>query len=442
MQTQIADAVHGMVYLSEFESAIVNTRAFQRLRGVKHVGLASQVFPGADYSRFAHGIGTMHITGLILNSLARCNHGAVTDHDIRLYRAAALLHDIGHYPFSHTFERALNDYYGQADPRRTPWLHEELGRHVILEDAALRRLLDFYDLDAHMVAQIIEDNDPPKYGSLVSSGIDADRIDYLMRSAAHIGLPYGSIDVEYLLSQIRLDRDQRICFSPKGMRAAEHLLLCRYFDYQQISFHKTVAGLELVFNDAIGALLRAGALHCAPEDLYAMIRDGRWYSFDDASIIEVMRNARDDPRYSESDGLVFASVLDRSPPKLIIQRERLGLTTDHRCTLQALVGTAHEKLPEWEAKFGARFYVWKQEEIKLTNSASKVSTPAIRILASEQTSRPIYECGNSLMSILNAHALYSVRIYALFSNAIEPDLSTIRSQVDTDLGSAWRTMFD
>jgi uncharacterized protein len=472
--------VHGTITLDPCESAILGTRAYQRLRGVKHLGLASLVFPGADYSRFAHGLGTMHVTGLILDSLAANHFGSVTDDDRRLYRAAALLHDIGHYPFSHTFERALNDYYTGAElltrkgdhpaapgtpeqeansgPVGARWLHEEVGRHVILGDPALRKLLDAYGIDAEQLTGIIERKDPQTYTNLVSSDLDADRIDYLMRTAKHTGLPYGGVALDYLLGQIRLDNEKRVCFSPEGVRAAEHMLLCRYFDYQQISFHNTVAGFELVLNDAIGVLLRTGAIRCTPDDIRKMISDQRWHSFDDAFIITALRDALDDPQYSTTDRLLFSSILDRNPPRLLVSRERLGSPSAHGHTLQSLLHAASVKLPEWTERFrSARFYLWKQSDPQLTKIGTSVPASvledtadeefydrlqqSIRILDDGQSSRPIQECGGSLMSVLSSHVLYSMRIYALLPREEQDIVSEIRSVVEHDLGPAWRTLF-
>lgn len=447
---------------------------------MKHLGLASLVFPGADYSRFAHGVGTLYVTGRILDSLAKAHSDHVTDDDIRLYRMAALLHDIGHYPFSHTFERALNDFYTvrevlqlktstpAVDPPESAeavadapvgvrWLHEELGRHVILEDDGLRAVLDEHDIDADALTRIIERRDPPKFANLVSSDLDADRIDYLLRTAKHTGLPYGNVDLEYLLSQICLDAQQHICIRPKGLRAAEHVLICRYFDYQQVSFHKTVAGLELVLNDAIAALLRSGTLSVTPDDLQGMIKDERWYSFDDAHIVAMMRQARDAPQCSPTDKLLFSAILDRNPPKLVVDRERLGPGST-LAVLQNLRHYAKQHLAEWEARFGIRFYVWSPSGVRITKIGASVPASvledqtdnesydqlqqAIRILVDETTSKPIQECGNSLLSVLSAQALYSIRIYALIPPGQDEKLVTIRSALNDELGPAWISLFD
>lgn len=449
------------------------------------MGLASLVFPGADYSRFAHGVGTLYVTGRILDSLAKAYPGDVTEEEVRLYRMAALLHDIGHYPFSHTFERALKDFYIASDvlqpkastPASDPsqsevmgdtpvgvrWLHEELGRHVILEDRALRKILKEHDLAADELTRIIERSDPPKFTNLVSSDLDADRVDYLLRTAKHTGLPYGNVDLEYLLSQICLDAQQHICVRPKGLRAAEHVLICRYFDYRQVNFHKTVAGLELVLNDAIGALLRSRALSVTQDDLQNMIDDGRWYSFDDAYIISLMREARDEtqsrdtPRYSATEKLLFEAILDRNPPKLVAERERLG-PASHLTVLQGLRHNAKRHIEEWEERFGVRFYIWSPSAARITKIGASVPASvledqadgepydqlqqAIRILVDETASKPIQECGNSLLSVLGSQALYSIRIYALVPQSDSNKIAEIRSVVNDELGPIWSKLVD
>src|SRR5713101_5180121 len=109
---RVADPVHGTIGLSELEAAVINTGAFQRLRNVKQLGLAPLVFPGADYSRFSHCLGACHVTGSILEALRSSGSAdSLTDERIQIYRLSALLHDVGHYPFSHAMEEAVKDYY-------------------------------------------------------------------------------------------------------------------------------------------------------------------------------------------------------------------------------------------------------------------------------------------------------------------------------------------
>src|SRR5579862_6668732 len=108
-EKRIADPVHGTIGLSALEANIIGTPAFQRLRNVKQLALAPLVYPGANYTRFSHSLGVCHVTGLILTALQQTtqfsdSEGSISDDEIQLYRLAALLHDIGHYPFSHVME--------------------------------------------------------------------------------------------------------------------------------------------------------------------------------------------------------------------------------------------------------------------------------------------------------------------------------------------------
>jgi HD superfamily phosphohydrolase len=109
---RIADPIHGSIGLSELELAVINSKVFQRLRNIKQLGLAYLVFQGADYSRFSHSVGVCHVTGLIMESLRESGTaGTIDDRELQLYRLAGLLHDVGHYPFSHAMEHAIADHY-------------------------------------------------------------------------------------------------------------------------------------------------------------------------------------------------------------------------------------------------------------------------------------------------------------------------------------------
>jgi HD superfamily phosphohydrolase len=141
---RISDPVYGSMGFSEAETDVIGTPNFQRLRNIKHLGLVDYVFPGATYARFSHCLGTCHLTGRILDSLCKVRPD-IEEREVQIYRMAALLHDVGHYPFSHAMDEAVEDHYkslfldetgtastgseGETGPK---WYsHESLGKHVV-----------------------------------------------------------------------------------------------------------------------------------------------------------------------------------------------------------------------------------------------------------------------------------------------------------------------
>ena len=316
---RIADPVHGTSGLSELEIDLLSTRAIQRLRNVNQLGLADLVFPGSNYSRLSHCIGVCHVTGRILDSIKGSGQAKVDDSEHQRYRIAGLLHDVGHYPFSHTFEQAVSSYYknrkgeriisldapvnGEDPPTLTDsdigqpadsLNHEEVGRRLLNVDTEIQEILRKHQIDANAVHAIFArgssgEGPVPRFANMISSDLDADRIDYLLRTAQHTGLPYGSVDLDYLLSQMTLDDHKRICLSPNALRTVEHFLIGRYFDYQQVNFHKTVAGLEWILNDVVIELLRQGAIDCSLSGIDKMLQTGDWNEFDDLQVMHLIR---------------------------------------------------------------------------------------------------------------------------------------------------------
>ena len=372
----ISDSVHGTIELNKVETRLISTPAFQRLRAIKQLGLGYMVFPGADYSRFSHSLGACHVTQQLVQALS--NAGVTIAEDEKVgYRLAGLLHDIGHYPFSHAMEDAIADHYAsrliqtdEPNPGGSPavssvpesWLdHESVGKEILTTDPDVLKGLQEFGISPESVYQIFTREKPPRFSNLISSDLDADRIDFLLRTAHHTGLPYGQVDLPYILSQIRVDSEERICIHPKALRTADHFLLGRYFDYQSVAYHKTVAALELVLKDVLRALLENGSLDCSKSAIKAKIDSGEWLRFDDAEIIRLMRELAG----STKDDIIRAkaeSILFRRPPKMVYQLESLELRGDDSDSVHALrrkfVG---ERIPQWAEKFAIDeklWYVW------------------------------------------------------------------------------------
>jgi HD superfamily phosphohydrolase len=221
---------------------LINTREMQRLRRIKQMGVSELVFPGADHSRFAHSLGVLHTARLFLDQLCRWEGRPLPDEQRVFVLCAALLHDVGHGPFSHVFEQVTN----QAHEGYTRQIIHDRGTEV---NARLRaysrempeRLAMFFDEDA-------EESSLPGYVARIVSGqLDADRCDYLLRDSHATGTNYGHYDLTWMLAQLRPDpANKRFYLTRKGLAAAETYLFARYHMYRTVYFHKTSRAAEVM----------------------------------------------------------------------------------------------------------------------------------------------------------------------------------------------------
>lgn len=238
------DAIHGMMEVDDkwkkMIKVIIDLPDFQRLRHIKQLGLADLVFPGAVHTRFSHCIGTAYLAYRITKKLK------IGGRDQEALVLAALLHDIGHGPFSHSFEK-LTEYDDKPLIRHENWTKEflsgDLGKVVP---------------DPKLICQIIERDDkkpgviPKTIWDIVSSGLDADRMDYLLRDGKFCGVPYGNYDLEWILHCMKIEKvgnTKRIAVSGKGIGALEHYLLARRLMTQHVYHHpKLIAAEYLLIN--------------------------------------------------------------------------------------------------------------------------------------------------------------------------------------------------
>ncbi len=251
----IRDPLWNNIRLDPLSFELIDTPAFQRLRYVRQLGLAFLVYPGATHSRFEHALGTYHLARRTL-SLFEEHHDYHTlgRDECMLARIAALLHDVGHYPFSHALEEigALN--------------HEEVARPLICGgevEAILKRELG-PDAPERIVAMIRGKSDSPLQG-LISGSIDLDKLDYLRRDAFMCGVSYGEIDVDRLINALTLVRDPdtgqaRVGMIEKGLSALESLLFAKYQMYRNVYWHHAVRSATAMYKRVVSDALDAGAL--------------------------------------------------------------------------------------------------------------------------------------------------------------------------------------
>jgi HD superfamily phosphohydrolase len=232
---------------------VLDTPPVQRLRHVRQLGHAFLVYPGATHSRFEHALGAYHLTGRALAVLGqRGDLAVVSDADCTAVRLAALLHDIGHYPFSHALEEA-------------GFLHHETLGVAKLRGGELGRVLHAVggaDLGRQVGALIEGTSDNPLQG-LISGTLDLDKIDYLSRDARACGVPYGTLDVDRLLAAMTLVDDpggREVGVLEKGISALESMLFAKYQMYRNVYWHHAVRSATCMFKRAVRATVAVGRL--------------------------------------------------------------------------------------------------------------------------------------------------------------------------------------
>jgi len=238
------DPVHKYIYVQDQVIwDLINTKEFQRLRRIRQMGTSFFTFHAAEHSRFSHSLGVYEITRKIISQFERNRYPDWPREEALLCLCAALLHDVGHGPFSHSIEHA----FGMN--------HEEWSCRIVVDNTEVNRVLRRVAPDfPQKVAQVIgKQYDNEIVVGLISSQLDADRMDYLLRDAYFTGVNYGTFDLERILRVLRPYKG-RIVVKDSGMHAVEDYLMSRYQMYWQVYFHPVTRSAELllckIFNRA------------------------------------------------------------------------------------------------------------------------------------------------------------------------------------------------
>jgi HD superfamily phosphohydrolase len=272
---EIRDLVYGFIVLhNEWERNIINHSVFQRLRRIRQLGLTDMVYPGATHSRFEHSLGVMHVATRMLDEIVKrrkeflkseleYTNGGL-ERDRVLVRLSCLLHDIGHALFSHAAEGLMCE-----DPSTgKPYKHEDYSAAIaasLMSDVIENHPInENYEIKAQNIADFLKGS--PSLGrcllwrDLVSSQLDADRADYLLRDSNHIGVAYGRYDLERLLVTMTVVIDPEtdsptLAVEEGGSHAAEALILARYMMFTQVYFQHTRRAYDYHLTSAIKSLL-------------------------------------------------------------------------------------------------------------------------------------------------------------------------------------------
>ncbi len=268
---EIRDVIHGAIDILNSELKVIDSLYFQRLRFIKQLGFSEQAFPSASHNRYMHSIGTMHTASLAFRSIFSKNpvQGIPEETLCRwesVLRFAALLHDIGHGPLSHTTEFAMPKVGDlnlpiQIKDQNLQATHEDYTLKILLDSPLTPILAEAgreFDIEPHHIASLIEPklksepaffesslggeivNFKPVLQQLISSEIDADRMDYLRRDSLYCGVSYGEFDFDWILSNLRLNISEQkafLCLEHRALYAFEDFLISRFHMFLMVYFH-------------------------------------------------------------------------------------------------------------------------------------------------------------------------------------------------------------
>lgn len=347
---EMRDPIHGFVKLSDKEMALINTRVFQRLRRIRQLAMTFLVYPGAVHTRFDHSIGVMHIAGRICANLRELNPEIVREEDIARIRFSALLHDIGHGPFSHVSEALLEKYapnQTQIGATREK-IHEKITVDILETDPEINEILS--DDEREFVVEMIRGQETQNWQrDIVSSELDADKMDYLLRDAYFAGVKYGVYDLEKLIESCLIDSDKTetsLAINSKGIYALEQLLLARYHMTQQVYWHR----VSLISNEMIirgitlaieGGNQEMGALYRYDENNKAAFVE-KYLDYHDEKVVDLLKSCAQEKACD-----IFNRLYSRNLFKMVAE---LRLKGENRRTQRRLIGLADEHSRERQSE--------------------------------------------------------------------------------------------
>jgi len=442
----IVDSVHGDIHLTEREWLILDTLAFQRLRNLKQLGMGQITYPNATHTRFAHSVGALGIMARIL-AVAKANNYRLSKYQQENLRMAALLHDVGHYPYSHLMERIdgvtlIEEEINEAARTRTRKRafdasrvgypsHEQLGTEIVTHQRQLvdaiggpDRAKEVADLFARSKAA------DPQLSKLLHSSFDMDRVDYLQRDSRAAGVPYGNIDVNYLLNSLRISKSGMVGVVDKALPAAEQFLLARFFMHRTVYYHKTTYGMEEACRHLLRRI-RDAKMYCIPADgpaILDIVRSPNLATFTDSFVDHLVHLAS-----QEGKGVVRAlarSIEARRPPKLL--KEILVLepstSTHHDGTAFRLAAKSSLKALARKHKIPlGQFLLCNTRPLRLEERSALLTTEQARSLPPEQEDelikvfvgsesepKSLVDIPHSLIGVCSGHVFQAYRLYVVY----------------------------
>jgi hypothetical protein len=421
---QVRDAVHNFISLNDEEVRLLNTPVFQRLRGIKQLALANLVYPGALHTRFEHSLGVCHVAQMMAQQLGLENDEA------RLVRLAALLHDLGHGPFSHVSENAL-ELFGNGsklpDRQKRDSIHEVITGHIICHDKDLAAAIGKRMPEA--VAELLAEGGKQRaLRALISGPLDADKQDYLLRDSLFCGVPYGHFDLHQLLRSFMLtgaNGSRELMVDPNGLHALEQYVLAKYYLTTNVYRHR----VRLITDQM---LTRAIVLGIEQDDIKDL---KRLYGFDNSAGFYANYRQWDDARFFSTFGNggprrgLCRQLLDRLVRRQLLKQVFLGDLRDFndprvRSYLLSLPkpekrkarGELESRLAkvlsdDLKVRIDKRLVIVNAFDIKSVRTSSRNDEGSIMV-ATQPEPRPFEEESDLFRSINESYTTASVEVYA------------------------------
>lgn len=324
-EKELRDPIHGFIPVYDHELKIIQDPVFQRLRRIKQLSFGYFVYHGAEHSRFGHALGVMHLADRALSKITETNkkYGSkiiIEDDDIKLARLAALLHDVGHYPFSHALDKS--NIIEES--------HEKYSQSLVLNHFS--SIIDKSGIEPELVAKLIggkSDPSKPFLTTLINSQIDADKFDYLLRDSHYAGVKYGVYDLERLLDSLFIRDDGRLVVLDKGFFTAEQFVLARYLMFGQVYSHKTKRCFEGIAKKALQYLVEQKTFsYPLIEELNDESGIKDFINLDDAWLLKKIRDI-DDSKISHwnqalENRMPFRNILDSEEITLKMKKKNEG----------------------------------------------------------------------------------------------------------------------
>jgi len=450
----IVDSIHGDIHVTKVERGVIDTASFQRLRHLKQLGMAHITYPNATHTRFAHSLGVLGIMAKI-TAIAK-DVLSLDEEMIEDIRLAGLLHDIGHYPYSHLMERIDKVFLTEefvagatmVQPSRTPYPgHEQVGEWVVTSQSDLTEALGGPDR-AGRVASLFTRNTSadPQISKLIHSSLDMDRLDYLIRDSRAAGVPHGEIDLNYLINNFRMSPSGVLGVLERAITAVDHFLTARFYMHRSVYYHKTTFGFEEACRQLLRRIRDAGLFDLPPDGdaIEQLVKGDRLGGFVDGYVDSIIDRAS-----REGDQVIRVladSIRRRRPPKLLREvqvlepnpsRHHAGEVFKRECKHRLMA------LAESNGMAVGRFLLAETKPLRLeergaflTNEEAKRLKPderqeIIRVFV-EGNVEPVsvVDVPHSLTHLCSNHYYQAIRLYFVPDDATSPEeVGSLRAEV-------------